>query len=293
MIRSYRCLAPLTALWLACPSSAQETPQLTLETLLRRGPALAARSPRVLWLPDGHEATVIQAAKGGDQQLHRVVDGAVEPRAVATAAELCAALGIDPGEAPARFPPVSWHDQDTLRVELADAVWRWDLGASKARRVLTWSPPSAGASPFREPGMLLAPGDGHAAVRRDHQVFLHAADGSARQLTFDGSEHLVYGGAAHRAEIGITRGLFWSDDGRYLVRVRDALVSKYGGLHRRRLERMEFGVHRDQLWAGLQKLGGERRRVFLKPDARFPDFEAYSSYKLPEALFRGFPCSWS
>ena len=221
MIRSYRCLAPLTALWLACPSSAQETPQLTLETLLRRGPALAARSPRVLWLPDGHEATLIQAAKGGDQQLHRVVDGEVDPRAVATAAELCAALGIDPGDAPARFPPVSWHDQDTLRVELADAVWRWDLGASKARRVLTWTPPSAGASPFREPGMLLAPGDGHAAVRRDHQVFLHAADGSARQLTFDGSEDLVYGGAAHRAEIGITRGLFWSDDGRYLAFYRE------------------------------------------------------------------------
>ena len=59
MFRSYRRLWFLTSLWLASHASAQEAPKLTLAAVLQRGPALASVTPRVLWLPGGHEATVI------------------------------------------------------------------------------------------------------------------------------------------------------------------------------------------------------------------------------------------
>jgi len=223
MFRSYRHLWFLIPLWLACPASAQEAPKLTLATVLQRGPALAARSPRILWLPGGHEATVVKDHGGKGQALHRVVDGKVQDDAVVTAAAVCAVLPMDTSKAPARFPPMSWLDADTLRIVYDRSVWHWDLGAAEAKRTLSWNAPANDTSAFGEAMLLLAPGDGHAAVRRDHQLWLHDASGETHQLTFDGSEDVVYGGAAHRAEFGITQGMFWSPDGRYLAYYREDL----------------------------------------------------------------------
>jgi dipeptidyl-peptidase-4 len=223
MFRSYRRLWILTPLWLACHASAQEAPKLTLATVLQRGPALAAPSPQVLWLPGGHDATVILDHGDQGQALHRIVDGKVVDTPAATAAAVRAVLPTDASKAPARFPPVSWLDPDTLRIVYDRSVWHWDLGSSEATRQLSWNAPAKDSSAFGEPMLQLAPGDGHAAVRRDHQLWLHDRQGELHQLTFDGSEDVVYGGAAHRAEFGITQGMFWSADGRYLAFYREDL----------------------------------------------------------------------
>ncbi len=222
-----RFVAPFAAVALASAAAlapAQELRVLTLDEVMRRGPALAGRTPRVLWLPGGHDATIVQATDGGDQRLHRVVEGEVEERALATAAELYAALGAAT-DGPARFGQMTWADQDTLRVVHDRAVWTWDLGATRARRALTWATTDGAA----ETALAIAPGDGHVAVCRDHQVWLHDAAGERHRLTSDGSEDVVYGGAAHRAEIGITSGLFWSPDGRYLAFYREDLrpIARY------------------------------------------------------------------
>ncbi|MBM4063254.1 MAG: hypothetical protein FJ265_19480, partial [Planctomycetes bacterium] len=74
MIVPARAARPFLLLLLA-PLAAQAPETLSLATVLARGQALQAPLPRVLWLPGGHEATVVLTAADGNQVLHRFADG--------------------------------------------------------------------------------------------------------------------------------------------------------------------------------------------------------------------------
>ena len=76
--------------------------------------------------------------------------------------------------------------------------------------------------------------DWHATSRatayvKDWQLYVADADGKAHQLTTDGSREMVYGQAVHRNEFGITKGTFWSPDGRRLAfyRMDQSMVADY------------------------------------------------------------------
>ncbi len=206
------CLLFFSAAVATGSAGAQAPEPLTLEKVLTAGAALAISPPTVLWRPAGHEATVVLTADDGNQSLHALVDGKVSTEPLATAVALRTALG-GPDKVPARFPALAWIDADTLRVELGDRVARWHLGENKLEAVLNW--------PADATSHAVAPGDGHAAYLLDDQLHVRAANGRDRQLTFDGDDDIVYGGAAHRAEFGITKGLFWSADGRHLAFYRE------------------------------------------------------------------------
>ncbi|HEX5052488.1 MAG TPA: DPP IV N-terminal domain-containing protein [Planctomycetota bacterium] len=193
------------------PARAQQNESLTLATVLARGDQLVAAPPKVLWLPAGHAATIVQTAGDGGQTLHRWADGKLVEQPLTDAKTLLAALGVD-AQAPARFPDLRWLDDSTLRIEHDRHVYRWRPGQAKAESVLAWAEPDAGETPL----WAIAPGDARVAYVRGRQLWLAEADGHVRQITFDGDEDIVYGGAAHRAEFGIDRGLFWSPDGRFL-----------------------------------------------------------------------------
>lgn len=67
------------------------------------------------------------------------------------------------------------------------------------------------------------------AYVRDNQLYVTDATGEVRQLTDDGSCEIVYGKAVHRYEFGITKGTFWSPDGRRLAfyRMDQSMVTDY------------------------------------------------------------------
>jgi dipeptidyl-peptidase-4 len=50
-----------------------------------------------------------------------------------------------------------------------------------------------------------------------------------RQVTFDGNANIVYGASVHREEFGITKGMFWSNDGKQLAfyRMDQTMVADY------------------------------------------------------------------
>ena len=48
-------------------------------------------------------------------------------------------------------------------------------------------------------------------------VYVQLPDGTRRRLTTDGSDDIVYGHSVSRDEFGISKGLFWSDDGTHLA----------------------------------------------------------------------------
>lgn len=60
-------------------------------------------------------------------------------------------------------------------------------------------------------------------------LYIIGSDGKSLQLTDDGSEDIVYGQSVHRDEFGITKGTFWSPDGRKLAfyRMDQSMVPSY------------------------------------------------------------------
>lgn len=213
----YRWLAlAVCGLWPIATLCAQAPEPLTLATVLERGAKLAAPLPRVCWLPSGHEATVVLPTADGGEALHAVRDGQVVAAPLATSAALWAAVG-DKATAGRPLPACTWISATTLRFEHGPALWHWQPGQEQAQNVLRWTEPDADDAPQH----AVAPTDRHVAYIHRHQLWLQSAEGRLRQLTFDGSPDVVYGGAAHRAEFGIDRGLFWSSDGRWLAFYRE------------------------------------------------------------------------
>ncbi len=67
------------------------------------------------------------------------------------------------------------------------------------------------------------------AFVKGHNLYVTTADGRTVAVSSDGSDDLRYGESVHRDEFGITKGTFWSDDGRRLAfyRMDQSMVSPY------------------------------------------------------------------
>ena len=70
---------------------------------------------------------------------------------------------------------------------------------------------------------------GATAFLKDHNLWVRTADGNEHALSSDGSREIVYGQSVHRDEFGITKGTFWSNDGRRLAfyRMDQSMVADY------------------------------------------------------------------
>lgn len=200
----------------AANGAADERPLLQFATVLERGNTLLPPPPKLQWLPTGHDAVVVLPGER-TEVLHRVAPGKA-PRPWTDARAAMAAIGRPiAADAPAVFPAFGCIDDQTLRFELADSVFHWQPAQPHATAVLSWPV----ADQRDSPTIAVAPGDRHAAVIHDHDLWVVARDAEPRRITFDGGPDIVYGGAAHRAEFGIGRGLFWSPDGRFLACYRE------------------------------------------------------------------------
>lgn len=87
----------------------------------------------------------------------------------------------------------------------------------------------------RETGLqasLISPTQSAEAYVKGHNLYVNLGNKTV-QLTTDGSEQLVYGQSVHQNEFGIDKGLFWSDDARYLAfyRMDQSMVKPYPILH--------------------------------------------------------------
>ncbi len=57
----------------------------------------------------------------------------------------------------------------------------------------------------------------HVAVMDGKNIFMALSNGTVRQVTYDGSDNIVYGMPAARNEFGTNSGTFWSPNGRYMA----------------------------------------------------------------------------
>ncbi|MEO6949805.1 MAG: DPP IV N-terminal domain-containing protein [Ginsengibacter sp.] len=70
--------------------------------------------------------------------------------------------------------------------------------------------------------------DGYLAYLQDHNLFI-SKDGNTKQVTFDGTKDIVYASSVHREEFGISKGTFWSNNGKLLAfyRMDQSMVTDY------------------------------------------------------------------
>ncbi len=79
----------------------------------------------------------------------------------------------------------------------------------------------------------------------------------------------------------------------FSLTAKNCLVTKFGGLHKRHLNRMHLIINRDDLWHRLLAIGNESAKVHVHQKEQFYSQETYSSFKVPSAVFKGAQCSWN
>ena len=195
----------------------EKKPRLTYDVLIERGGALLGAPVTGVWIPGGHDCAF--ASPDGSSIVRRS-PGQPEPVTIVDAATIWTKLGAPPVEGkPKKVPSFGFVDATTLRIEHEHAIHHVPIGEGNAKVALRW-PAELDARDDHTP-LAVSPGDLRVAYVKDHDLTVAQSGGKARRITFDGSADIVYGGAAHRAEFGITQGLFWSADGRYLAFYRE------------------------------------------------------------------------
>ncbi|MCA8942567.1 MAG: DPP IV N-terminal domain-containing protein [Planctomycetes bacterium] len=198
------CLAALAAV-LTAPLAAQE---FTLDNVLTNPLAFVPRLPTVMWMTGERAFTRIDRGEERDEVVRVNLDD--NPSEVLfTSQDLHTAFDHEATDAK-HLPPFSWVDKTTIRVELPDGVYHWDLAKAQPHKTLAFVEGATASA--------IAPGDRHAAFVKDDDLWIRKPSGDLHRVTWDGKDgDIVYGGAAHRAEFGITDGLWWDPTGRWLA----------------------------------------------------------------------------
>lgn len=98
-----------------------------------------------------------------------------------------------------------WEDDEKITYVRGNRLCQYDLATESASILMEW--PAEAENLDRSPKMAVA-------YVLDGNLYVSVpGEEEARQITTDGSADIAYGEAAHRSEFGITKGIFWSNDG--------------------------------------------------------------------------------
>ncbi|WP_161888763.1 S9 family peptidase [Pontibacter russatus] len=119
------------------------------------------------------------------------------------------------------FPALHWADGNTLAMEVQHKLYKYNLNADKAEVITTFSE----EADYTE----LDPSLQRVAYTKGNNLYISAPGAPDVALTDEANVAIVYGQAAHRSEFGITKGTFWSPDGRQLAfyRMDQTMVTDY------------------------------------------------------------------
>ena len=212
-----KALFTLLTILLALPMTAQQK-QFTLEDLNFGGTNFRNLQPKTMWLTwwgeqlvqtDVEECNLVNTKTGKKKVLFTLDDinqwaGSDEKKRVRSLAS-------------ATFP---YADKSIVAVNVNQTFTLIDFKA----KTIVWQDSTS----TREAKDWNATSKATAYIK-DHQLYIADANGKAHQLTTDGSRDIVYGQAVHRNEFGITKGTFWSPDGRRLAfyRMDQSMVADY------------------------------------------------------------------
>jgi dipeptidyl-peptidase-4 len=107
------------------------------------------------------------------------------------------------------FPPYSWIDENTLKINYRDKEYRINLLDKTLKNTITF-PEGINNQRYSETGRLYA-------YTVDNNLFYMTEQGDIFAVTDDKDKNIVNGQTVSREEFGIYGGIFWSPDGKKLA----------------------------------------------------------------------------
>ena len=161
---------------------------------------LRPQSKSLLWQGKSHNYTYVDGAvlMGEDAATG-------EKREIMTAGDLNRILGVELRG----FPPFSWLDENTLRIQRPGKSYRVDV-VSKALV-------SESSFPADAANITCSPQGTCYAYTLDNNLYYMDATGRSVAVTADNDPAKVNGQTVSRNEFGIEGGIFWSPDGKKLA----------------------------------------------------------------------------
>ncbi len=119
------------------------------------------------------------------------------------------------------FPAGHWADSNSYFFENGTGYWIYDLSKNTMQKKFN---KADGAESY-----TLSPADNGLAYIKDQNLYYLSPEGKEIEITRDGGGDISYGIAVHQREFGISGGIFWSPEGKYIAYYREdkSMVTKY------------------------------------------------------------------
>jgi dipeptidyl-peptidase-4 len=119
-----------------------------------------------------------------------------------------------------RFPQLTWTGTHTLRFVMGSANYGIDLQTKKVARLVGWKEEAANHDVSQLEGV---------AYTIDQNLYISMPGKENHAVSTEANRGIRYGESTHRQEFGITKGTFWSPDGKRLAfyRTDETMVADY------------------------------------------------------------------
>lgn len=196
-------------------SAQQAKTKLTLTDAISRARQYYPERPQGLqWIPGADNFCYVK-----DDRLRRAPVGKGEELEITSLEALNKALaGRDTLRA---FPSVDWTDGLTFTFNAGPRTYAYNTVQGAA--TLRFSLPPEAENDDHDPAY------GQVAFTQGNNLFIAGPGNKTAQITRDGADGIVNGKSVHREEYGISKGTFWSPDGRLLAfyRMDETMVEPY------------------------------------------------------------------
>ena len=124
-----------------------------------------------------------------------------------------------------RFPRIHWMDAHQFRFEKDSRFYSYHITKDELRELLSYDE-HAEHTEFSDEALALA-------YTLDNNLFIQDSKGTTHEVTSDKVTDIVNGQAVHRYEFGVSKGTFWSNNGKHLAFYRkdESMVTDYPLVH--------------------------------------------------------------
>ncbi|MEM6272072.1 MAG: DPP IV N-terminal domain-containing protein, partial [Bacteroidota bacterium] len=215
------------ALLFTVPVAFAQSQEMTLkDAVLRRG-ALSPENIRNLsWIPETEKFGYVKQIAGEWSLLAGTPQGTAREQ-LASLEELNTALKAAGLEERTSFPRMRFIAPTAFRFSSARTLYRYDWAAKQVEKLNTWGEGAANVDINPQHGI---------AYTVDNNLFISLPENAPEAVTQSKDLNVRHGEAAHRYEFGISKGTFWSPDGKLLAfyRVDENMVTNYPMLNLRK-----------------------------------------------------------
>ncbi len=213
-------LAFVFALVVASLQLQAQDKMLTMEDAIIN-PALQPENLRQLsWITGTNDFSYIKQ-NNGESVLKRGTASSSKQEEALKLSKLSSALEAAGAQKLKSFPALQWADATTLVLNTQNTIYRYNLKSGKAEVVTAYD----AEADYNE----LDPTMQRVAYTKGNNLYVSAPGSPNVAVSNEANEGIVYGQAAHRSEFGISKGTFWSPDGKQLAfyRMDQSMVTDY------------------------------------------------------------------